>query len=60
MWLIVLKERYLIIVNLLMSLTRGSNGGHLRVRQRKFRFRKVQGTEKTLRTEVKPDLLSYL
>jgi len=43
-----------------MSLTRGSNGGHSRVRQRKFRFRKLQGTEKMLRTEVKPALLNYL
>ena len=41
-----------------MSLTRGSSGGHLRIRQRNFRFRKLQGTEKTLRTEENPVSLS--
>jgi len=43
-----------------MSLMRGSNGERLRIRQRNFRFRKLQGTEKTLRTEENPTSLSYL
>jgi len=60
MWLMVLKERRFESVNRLMSLTRGSNGGHLHIRQRNFRFRKLQGTEKTSRTEEKPASLSYL
>jgi len=43
-----------------MSLTRDSNGGHLGVRQRNFRFRKLQGTEKTLPIEETPASLSHL